>query len=123
HYHTSIEHDHRKVNALLTRYPYGLTCPGRNVHERDGNLRITPALSQLHLITTRCDIRYHFFFQAEDGIRDWSVTRVQTCALPIFRRGQLRFPLGRGARERALRPPARRVHRRDRGSQGPLRGG
>src|SRR5262249_21686423 len=23
------------------------------------------------------------FFQAEDGIRDWSVTRVQTCALPI----------------------------------------
>src|SRR5437016_12367288 len=25
----------------------------------------------------------HFFFQAEDGIRDWSVTGVQTCALPI----------------------------------------
>src|SRR5437016_8651692 len=29
---------------------------------------------------TRC-----FFFQAEDGIRDWSVTGVQTCALPISR--------------------------------------
>src|SRR3989339_1782410 len=29
-------------------------------------------------------IRYSlFFFQAEDGIRDWSVTGVQTCALPI----------------------------------------
>src|SRR5438093_3098430 len=27
-----------------------------------------------------------FFFQAEDGIRDWSVTGVQTCALPILRR-------------------------------------
>src|SRR5215213_10383369 len=27
-----------------------------------------------------------FFFQAEDGIRDWSVTGVQTCALPIFAR-------------------------------------
>src|SRR5260370_19825171 len=30
---------------------------------------------------------YHdlfFFFQAEDGIRDSSVTGVQTCALPIF---------------------------------------
>src|SRR5215213_10836928 len=27
-----------------------------------------------------------FFFQAEDGIRDWSVTGVQTCALPICRR-------------------------------------
>ena len=27
--------------------------------------------------------RFFFFFQAEDGIRDWSVTGVQTCALPI----------------------------------------
>src|SRR5438046_10296079 len=25
-----------------------------------------------------------FFFQAEDGIRGWSVTGVQTCALPIY---------------------------------------
>src|SRR5215210_9578428 len=25
-----------------------------------------------------------FFFQAEDGIRDTSVTGVQTCALPIY---------------------------------------
>src|SRR5690606_39939052 len=25
-----------------------------------------------------------FFFQAEDGIRDFHVTGVQTCALPIF---------------------------------------
>src|SRR5262249_56285388 len=28
--------------------------------------------------------RGFFFFQAEDGIRDWSVTGVQTCALPIW---------------------------------------
>src|SRR5262249_57836915 len=28
--------------------------------------------------------RFFFFFQAEDGIRDWSVTGVQTCALPIW---------------------------------------
>ena len=28
-------------------------------------------------------IIFVFFFQAEDGIRDWSVTGVQTCALPI----------------------------------------
>src|SRR5690606_40378556 len=27
---------------------------------------------------------YCFFFQAEDGIRDFHVTGVQTCALPIF---------------------------------------
>src|SRR5256885_12053728 len=26
---------------------------------------------------------YFFFFQAEDGIRDYKVTGVQTCALPI----------------------------------------
>src|SRR6266446_6600574 len=26
-----------------------------------------------------------FFFQAEDGIRDYKVTGVQTCALPIWR--------------------------------------
>src|SRR2546427_5758370 len=26
---------------------------------------------------------YNFFFQAEDGIRDLTVTGVQTCALPI----------------------------------------
>src|SRR2546426_4372437 len=28
-----------------------------------------------------------FFFQAEDGIRDYKVTGVQTCALPISRSG------------------------------------
>src|SRR5262249_58939575 len=33
---------------------------------------------------------FFFFFQAEDGIRDWSVTGVQTCALPIYL-GQDRF--------------------------------
>src|SRR5262249_58918059 len=31
-----------------------------------------------------------FFFQAEDGIRDWSVTGVQTCALPICGRVRVR---------------------------------
>src|SRR5438093_9407101 len=33
------------------------------------------------------DYYFFFFFQAEDGIRDWSVTGVQTCALPIFKSG------------------------------------
>ena len=27
---------------------------------------------------------FFFFFQAEDGIRDYKVTGVQTCALPIL---------------------------------------
>src|SRR3989475_13287184 len=31
-----------------------------------------------------CFILFFFFFQAEDGIRDLTVTGVQTCALPIF---------------------------------------
>src|SRR5256885_9938435 len=30
-----------------------------------------------------CTIGVFFFFQAEDGIRDYKVTGVQTCALPI----------------------------------------
>src|SRR5207302_5723019 len=32
---------------------------------------------------------YVFFFQAEDGIRDFHVTGVQTCALPISRLDQM----------------------------------
>src|SRR5437763_12182647 len=44
-----------------------------------------------------------FFFQAEDGIRDTSVTGVQTCALPIFA-GRLPIVVV----ERALDRPAPR---------------
>src|SRR5438093_5495449 len=58
---------------------------------------------------------FFFFFQAEDGIRDWSVTGVQTCALPIY---PYRLGVG-GARlveHGALDPPAPAVddegHRR-----------
>src|SRR3712207_9050604 len=40
-----------------------------------------------------------FFFQAEDGIRDIGVTGVQTCALPISRRGGVRLQ----SREQTLR--------------------
>src|SRR5256885_8743735 len=32
-----------------------------------------------------CLCLFYFFFQAEDGIRDYKVTGVQTCALPISR--------------------------------------
>src|ERR1039457_345332 len=31
-----------------------------------------------------CVLRFSFFFQAEDCIRDYKVTGVQTCALPIY---------------------------------------
>src|SRR2546430_4713490 len=36
-----------------------------------------------HKKATRTDASLFFFFQAEDGIRDLTVTGVQTCALPI----------------------------------------
>src|SRR5438046_10730418 len=48
-----------------------------------------------------------FFFQAEDGIRDWSVTGVQTCALPIYARQAADEPVAAGKRVGA-RPLARR---------------
>src|SRR2546430_9511453 len=35
-------------------------------------------------LTTTVRARFFFFFQAEDGIRDLTVTGVQTCALPIL---------------------------------------
>src|SRR5438093_13677170 len=38
------------------------------------------------------DLCVFFFFHAEDGIRDWSVTGVQTCALPILERHILEVP-------------------------------
>src|SRR5260370_34757745 len=43
-----------------------------------------------------------FFFQAEDGIRDSSVTGVQTCALPIFRTHHLLIdrPVEKGGADR-----------------------
>src|SRR3989454_1525690 len=65
---------------------------------------------------------YVFFFQAEDGIRDYKVTGVQTCALPIFGlvaavlgsllspqavrddRGRLQRPIHRGRREGRIAP-------------------
>src|SRR2546430_9387007 len=64
-----------------------------------------------------------FFFQAEDGIRDLTVTGVQTCALPIY---------GRDRRDRAPLPdlpPRRRAaggepaHRGDPAHGGRARGG
>src|SRR5256885_8376118 len=41
-----------------------------------------------------------FFFQAEDGIRDYKVTGVQTCALPISRQGDRVRHRDEGLRQR-----------------------
>src|SRR5262249_58802343 len=58
------------------------------------------------------------FFQAEDGIRDWSVTGVQTCALPICDERD-RQEIAAEARldtrrvDRALAPQTRLADRRE----------
>src|SRR5205085_8576713 len=49
-----------------------------------------------------CCIFFFFFFQAEDGIRDLTVTGVQTCALPIY---SIPAPPS-GWPENSARPPA-----------------
>src|SRR2546426_9722947 len=46
---------------------------------------ITVVYVSVYLTLMRKNI---FFFQAEDGIRDYKVTGVQTCALPICHRGR-----------------------------------
>src|SRR5690606_39870900 len=43
---------------------------------------------------------FFFFFQAEDGIRDFHVTGVQTCALPISRAEQEARQAARTAEDR-----------------------
>src|SRR2546430_12874198 len=57
------------------------------------------------LISLSAGIVFVFFFQAEDGIRDLTVTGVQTCALPIYR-----WAPRRGVRTPA--PDRRRTSRR-----------
>src|SRR5256885_4399672 len=42
-------------------------------------------------VSTRSSRSYGCFFQAEDGIRDYKVTGVQTCALPILWQGGMSF--------------------------------
>src|SRR5437763_8753879 len=53
-------------------------------------------------LTNSRRLMFVFFFQAEDGIRDTSVTGVQTCALPIFedRASQRIGTLSKGYRQR-----------------------
>src|SRR5689334_23789288 len=68
-----------------------------------------------------------FFFQAEDGIRDGTVTGVQTCALPISkimgRRGAEHAleRAGEGALAGVARLERRQLHRFSRGELGQRR--
>src|SRR5256885_4807122 len=78
------------------------------------------------ILLIRAYLYLFFFFQAEDGIRDYKVTGVQTCALPISRGGELRrrphhreVRGGRARRRAAVR--ARWSSRRQRAAAGPGR--
>src|SRR5256885_9091891 len=59
------------------------------------------------MIGTSC----FFFFQAEDGIRDYKVTGVQTCALPISRTALMHAAHQPGTAARARVPRAISRHR------------
>src|SRR2546430_11356779 len=94
--------------------------------------------SSIVVSTNQTSASFFFFFQAEDGIRDLTVTGVQTCALPIcaaclrLRQPQwlawlqrpylgadrLRRPRGRHAHAQRAQPPVPHLlgARRDRKS-------
>src|SRR2546426_4260247 len=62
--------------------------------DRDPNVKLIPESAFLV---------FFFFFQAEDGIRDYKVTGVQTCALPICH--GLRIGRSRGRRLEVVGQP------------------
>src|SRR5256885_11534430 len=65
---------------------------GQREYDTEYNMIVSNIEFLFVVVTCRivCDvaesylIRVFFFFQAEDGIRDYKVTGVQTCALPIL---------------------------------------
>src|SRR5256885_11729361 len=63
----------RTTSPRTTADTFGFLLESRSV-------RGAECASGLHYL---CRVLLFFFFQAEDGIRDYKVTGVQTCALPI----------------------------------------
>src|SRR5256885_13005686 len=71
-------------------------------------MRVLSLLEGFEVFTENLLKEDFFFFQAEDGIRDYKVTGVQTCALPIFPRRQQREQR-RGDRRHAAGGDQRRL--------------
>src|SRR3989339_1760486 len=65
-------------NKLLKESEYIFSDHIKREKEKDREF-----VDELYKQIGKQKIEIEFFFQAEDGIRDWSVTGVQTCALPI----------------------------------------
>src|SRR2546426_1379384 len=61
-------------------------CPDthRSAHQASRPLMVGQTVGLPFSATFLLSISIFFFFQAEDGIRDYKVTGVQTCALPIW---------------------------------------
>src|SRR2546430_3538570 len=57
-------------------------CSRSHVYSR--SLTLLSSFSKCVIQASVVPFCFFFFFQAEDGIRDLTVTGVQTCALPIF---------------------------------------
>src|SRR5256886_6464221 len=76
------------------------TCSCRKRSERHRTWPTAPAGT-----SCLCTV-FLFFFQAEDGIRDLTVTGVQTCALPIFSSSASRRARTDGAFSAWLSSPA-----------------
>src|SRR5256885_6237862 len=62
------------------------------------------------VVFVRDVVVWFFFFQAEDGIRDYKVTGVQTCALPILARGGEELPAAACYEAEAQLPELVRAH-------------
>src|SRR2546430_8409125 len=65
----------RRCKSILYIAVVGMLCVVGCVKDREKGCSCLISL---------CSDVFFFFFQAEDGIRDLTVTGVQTCALPIF---------------------------------------
>src|SRR5690606_40974413 len=83
---------------------------------------ILSILASLFSTYERVQFRFFFFFQAEDGIRVFHVTGVQTCALPISPRAAARAVDGVDDRRRRRRGAAGPRRRYRGGSRGGARG-
>src|SRR5256885_4914661 len=69
---------------MIHKLAQWISLEHRQVRKQDRN-QMLYVTAPLALIRPRSYGVSFFFFQAEDGIRDYKVTGVQTCALPIYR--------------------------------------
>src|SRR5256886_3337454 len=73
-------------------------------HDRTNQSTDDAEMEGVIILGTHYVLLIFFFFQAEDGIRDLTVTGVQTCALPISASGRAAQELAGRGRRPGLRP-------------------